>query len=216
MSSQRPEPGAMNQPADAGTRPLTEVEARQVFAAIAAKSDEIAFEYLQEGCECRAQLMIEHLVALGIDPGRAWAVSVGKRLAVQNPANPGTTFKWGNHTAPTIAVEGVEHGVLVIDPSLAPTEPLTIAQWAERMQARAIEVSAVPLSQAEILSRQAARALAGGQLDAVIFRLARGLAPIPERGGTGFVLGADPAEGCSAYAHRKMRDYLAARPKRPQ
>src|SRR5579883_2902223 len=202
MSSQRLDPGSSKKPAAAEVRPLTEVEARQVFAAIAAKGEEIAFEYLLEGCECRAQLMIEHLEAMGINPGRAWAVSVGKRLVVQNPVNPRTTIKWGNHTAPTIVVEGVEHGVLVIDPSLSPTGPLTLVQWAELMRARAIEVSAVPLTQTEILSRQAARALAGQDLDAIVFRLSCGQAPIPERGGSGFVLGADPPEGCSAYAHR--------------
>jgi hypothetical protein len=83
------------------------------------------------------------------------------------------------------------------------------------MRARSIEVSEVPLSQAEILSRQTARALTGQDLDAVVFSLARGQAPIPERGGSGFVLGPDPAEGVSAYARRKMIGYLAARSNSP-
>ena len=147
---------------------------------------------------------------MGIDPGRAWAVSVGKPLAVANPVQPKKTIKWGNHTAPTVAVEGAEHAVLVIDPSLSPTGPMTLSQWAGKMKASLIEVSEVPLSQAEILNRQTTRALAGQDLDAIVFSLARGQAPIPERGGSGFVLGPDRAEGVSAYAHRKMIDYLAA------
>lgn len=216
MSTKRPGWGCIKTPADAEARPLADVEARQVFAAMAAKEDEIAFAYLHEGCECRAQLMIEHLEAMGIDPGRAWAVSVGKPLTVSNPANPKTTLKWGNHTAPTVAVAGIEHGVLVIDPSLSQTGPMTLLQWAAAMRARSLEVSEEPLSQAEILSRQTTRALAGQELDALVFSLARGQAPIPERGGSGFVLGPDPAEGISAYAHRKMIDYLAARPKSPK
>jgi hypothetical protein len=131
-------------------------------------------------------------------------------LLVPDPANPKKTIKWGNHTAPTVAVAGVAHGVLVIDPSLSRTAPLTLAEWAAAMQARAIEVVAQPLSQVEILSRQTTCALAGQDLDAVVFSLARGQAPIPERGGSGFVIGPDPAEGVSAYAHRRMIDYLAA------
>jgi hypothetical protein len=211
MTSKRIGPGCIKTSADAEARPLSAAEAQQVFAAMAAKGDEIAFAYMQEGCECRAQLMIEHMEAMGIDPGRAWAISVGKPLAVVNPVNPKTTIKWGNHTAPTVAVEGVEYGLLVIDPSLSPTAPMTLSQWAGAMRAQAIEVSEVPLSQAEILSRQSSRALAGQDLDAVVFHLARGRAPIPERGGSGFVLGPDPAQGISAYARRKMLDYRAAR-----
>jgi len=79
------------------------------------------------------------------------------------------------------------------------------------MRARLIEVSKVPPSHAEILNRQTTRALAGQDLDAIVFSLARGQAPIPERGGSGFVLGPDPAEGISAHAHRTMIDYRAAR-----
>jgi hypothetical protein len=195
---------------DVTARPLTDAEAQQVFAALAAKGNEIAFGYLHEGCECRAQLMNEHMETMGIDPNRVWAVSVHRLLAVENPTNPKTTIKWGNHIAPTVAVAGVEHSVLVIDPSLSKGGPMTVLQWATAMRARAIEVSEVPLSQAEILSRQTTCALAGRDLDAIIFSLARGRAPIPERGGSGFVLGSDPPEGISAYAHRKMLEYLAA------
>src|SRR5260370_891417 len=81
-----------------------------------------------------------------------------------------------SYTAATVAVEGVEHAVLVIDPSLSQTGPMTLSQWAGTMRARLIEVSEVPLSQSEILIRQTTRALAGQDLDAIVFSLARGQA----------------------------------------
>jgi hypothetical protein len=183
---------------------LTPQEAQKVFEAMAGKGGEIAFRWLAEGCECRAQLMIEHMEVMGIDPGRAWALSVGRRLVVPHPTLTGKSIKWTNHVAPTVAVTGAEHGVLVIDPSLSSTGPMPISEWARAMQARSIEVSDVPLSQEGVLRRQSARALQGQDLDAVIFTLERGKAPIPEVGGSGFRLAADPAEGPSAFARSEM------------
>jgi hypothetical protein len=178
-----------------------------LFAALAAKGDEIAFRYLFEGCECRAQFMIEYLEAMGINPGRAWAVAVGRDLAFPHPTQPRATIKWRNHTAPTVALEGTECSVLVIDPATQ-TGPVTLRQWAASMRATSIEVSQVPLSQAEILAQQTARALRGEDFDAVLFSLARGQAPIPEVGGSGFRLAPDPPEGVSAFAHAEMRRLL--------
>jgi len=77
-------PGYIQTPADVEPRPLTDREAQEVFDAVAAREDEIAFRYLREGCECRAQLMIEYMVQRGIDPGRAWALAVGRDLAVSD------------------------------------------------------------------------------------------------------------------------------------
>ena len=37
-----------------------------------------------------------------------------------------------------------------------------------------------------------------------------GVAPIPEKGGSGYVIGPDPAEGASANARRRMKEYLAS------
>jgi hypothetical protein len=127
-------------------RPLTPEEAQQVFVALAARRDEIAFGYLAEGCVCRAQLMIEYMQAMGLVPGRVWAVSVGRPLAFPNPSNPRQTFKWRNHIAPTVSVVGVEQGVLVIDPSTQP-KAVPVAEWAAAMRARAIEVLIVTTGQ---------------------------------------------------------------------
>jgi hypothetical protein len=183
--------------------PLTREEAQKVFEAMAAKGDEIAFANLAEGCECRAQLMIEHIQAMGIEPGRAWALAVDRALAFPNPANRRQAFKWRNHVAPTVAVVGVEHGVLVIDPSTQ-IGPVTLGEWAGSMRARVFEVSSRGLSQAEILSRQSARALRGEGLDAVLFCLPLGDPPVPERGGSGFRIGPDPRTGPSAFARAEM------------
>src|SRR5438309_2166878 len=110
------------------TRPLTTAEAQEIFAAMAAKGEEIAFRYLDEGCECRSQLMIEHLEALGIDPWRTWALAVGRDLVAPSPPAK-HKMTWRNHTAPTVAVREVEHGVLVIDPSTQ-IGPVTLREWA--------------------------------------------------------------------------------------
>ena len=61
------------------SEPITQDEAQKVFAAMAAKGDEIAFHILAEGCECRAQLMIENILTMGISPGRAWGVKTVPR-----------------------------------------------------------------------------------------------------------------------------------------
>jgi hypothetical protein len=190
--------------------PLTREEAQKVFAALAAKGDEIAFRNLFEGCECRAQLMIEHMQAMGIDPGRAWALAVDRDLTFSNPDNRRQLFKWNNHLAPTVAAEGVEYGVLVIDPSTQ-TGAVALAEWVASMQARVIEVSDKPLSQAEIMSRQSARALGGERLDAVVFSLRLGEPPLPELGGSGFRIGPDPPEGSSAFARAEMQRLLGKR-----
>jgi len=209
MSSARFTPGCIKTPVDAEPRPLTAAEARQVFTAMTAREHEIAFAYLWEGCECRAQLMIECLEPMGIDPGRAWLVSVGRKLSVPDPLNPGSKITWENHVAPTVAVEGEPHGILVIDPSLSKTGPLTLHEWAGAARARVVEVSELPLTQSQILKLQAARVLSGGQsMDAIVFSLQRGQAPLPDVGGSGFRIAPDPPEGVSAFAHAQMQEFL--------
>jgi hypothetical protein len=159
--------------------------------------------------------MIEYIQALGFQPGRAWAVYVGRLLTVPHPYNPGEFYKWKNHVAPTVSVQGMEYGVLVIDPSLSRTGPLTLTEWAAAMRARSIEVSNVGLSQAEILSRQTARALQGRDLDALVFSLKLGEPPIAEAGGTGFRIDRDPPEGVSTFARKQMKIYLANQKRLP-
>jgi hypothetical protein len=83
-----------------------------------------------------------------------------------------------------------------------------LLDWATAMRVKSILISEVPRSQEQILAIHSERALAGLELDAVLFHLPLGQAPIPEKGGSGFVLGPDPEEGCGSFARRKMVEYL--------
>jgi hypothetical protein len=134
---------------------------------------------------------------------------VGRDLAIADPLRPHGTITWNNHVAPIVAVNDAPHGVLVIDPSLTQTGPRTLLEWAGAMRVRSIEISEVPLTQVQILDLQTARVAGGGQpLDALVFSLARGLAPLRDVGGSGFRIQADPPEGVSAFAHQQQRKYL--------
>jgi hypothetical protein len=159
-------------------RVLTIAEAQQAFVSVAARAQEIPFRWLAEGCECRAQVMIEHLQAVGYEPGRVWAVSVGRPLAAPNPDNPRQTYKWNSHVAATVRVEQAEHEVMVIDPSLSDSGAVTIGEWATAMSATTIEVSRAGLSEEMILNLQAERMLQGSNLDAVLFILSLGEPPV--------------------------------------
>jgi hypothetical protein len=109
--------------------------------------------------------------------------------------------------APTVTVDGAEHGVLVIDPSTQ-AGPAALTDWAASLGARFTEVSNTGLSQAEIMSIQSARALRGQGLDAILFSLRLGEPPIPEMGGSGFRIGPDPATGPSTFARGEMQRLL--------
>jgi hypothetical protein len=200
-------PGYIRTSADADWRPLTHVEAEAVFATMTAKGDKIPFRYIQEGCEVRSQLMIEEMVALGIDPGRAWALAVpGKTLSVQDPFNPGQPLRWGNHTAPTVAISATPQGIRVIDPSLPGVQgPLTIAEWAAVIKLTAWEMPAKPLSQAEMLNRFAQCTMKGQSLEGFVYVLARGVSPVSDVAGSGFRIGADPPEGIRAFVSKEVQ-----------
>jgi hypothetical protein len=189
-------------------RKLTRKEAEEAFYAVAALREQIAFGWLREGCECRAQLMIEHLQGMGLEPGRVWAISVGRMLTFPHPKVAGQTFKWGNHVAPVLAVEGPERGILVIDPALSQTGPLTLSEWMQTMKVKSAHVTDSGLSEAEILTLQSERVLQGEELDAVVFILKLGEPPLVNRGGSGFCIGPDPAMGIGRFARETMRDFL--------
>jgi hypothetical protein len=86
------------------------------------------------------------------------------------------------------------------------------------MRASSIAISEVPLTQAQIMDLQITRVLAGGEpLDAVLFKLRLGEAPIPELGGSGFRLDTDPPQGVRLFAHAEMQRLLAeARKMKPR
>jgi hypothetical protein len=200
-------PGYIKTPADAELRPLTQAEAEAVFAAMAAKGDKIPFGYLREGCEVRSQLMIEEMVAMGIDPGRAWAmVAPGKAMSVPNPVNPRQPHRWLNHTAPTVALDGTRQGIRVIDPSVPGVKgPLTIDAWAAAIKLTPFEMPARPLTQAEMLSIFAERTAKGQDLKGFVLVVERGVSPVADVPGSGFRIAADPPQGVSAFVQSETQ-----------
>lgn len=204
--------GYIQTSADAEPRPLTQTETEELFASMAGMGDTIAFQYLKEGCECRSQLMIEEMMALGIDPGRAWAMTVpGKALSVPNPLNPKQPIRWQNHTAPVVALDATPQGIRVIDPSLpGVTGPITVPEWAAAMKLHTFETPSEPLSQAEMLNLFAERTIKGQNLQGFVYVVGRGVSPVSDIRGSGFRLDIDPPQGASAFARERMRDYLKA------
>jgi hypothetical protein len=200
-------PGYIKTPSDAEKRPLTQAEAEAVFAAMAAKGAKIPFRYIQEGCEVRSQLMSEEMAAMGLDPGRAWALAVpGKSLSVPNPRNPRQAIRWANHTAPTVALDATTQGVRVIDPSLPGVKgPLAIHEWAATIKLTVYEVPAQPLSQAEMLAIFGQSIMKGESLEGFIFVVARGVSPVSDIPGSGFRIAADPPEGIGAFVNREVQ-----------
>jgi hypothetical protein len=200
-------PGYIKTPADGEFRPLTQAETEAVFAAMAAKGDKIPFGYLQEGCEVRSQLMIDEMVTMGIDPGRAWALAVpGKTLRVADPHHPRQPIRWGNHTAPTVAIDPTPQGVRVIDPPLPGVSgPLTIEEWASAIHLTAWEMPGKPSSQAEMLALFAQCTMKGQALQGFLFVVARGISSVSDIPGSGFRLAADPPEGISAFVGKEVQ-----------
>jgi hypothetical protein len=200
-------PGYIKTPADIERRPLTLAEAEAVFAAMAAKRDKIPFRYLKEGCEIRSQIMIEAMVVLGIDPGRAWALAVpGKTLSVPDPLNPRQSIRWGNHTAPVVAIDPTPQGIRVIDPALpGASGPLTIEAWAAAVRLGVYEMPGKPLSQAEMLDRFSQGMMKGQDLQGFLYVVERGISPVADLPGSGFRLAADPPEGIPAFVHKEVQ-----------
>jgi hypothetical protein len=200
-------PGYIKTPADVEMRPLTQAEAEAVFAAMAARGDKIPWGYIKEGCEVRSQLMIDEMVAMGIDPGRAWALTVpGKTLSVPDPLNPRQRIRWGNHTAPTVALDATRQGLRVIDPSLPGVKgPLTVAEWAAAIKLTVWEMPARPLSQGEMLNLFAQDAVKGQDLQGFVYVVARGVSPVADIPGSGFRIASDPSEGIAAFVHQEAQ-----------
>jgi hypothetical protein len=191
-------------------RPLTPAEVDAVFLAMIGMRGKIPFGFIKEGCEVRSQLMIDVMIARGIDPGRAWALAVpGKTLSVQDPSRPGQLIRWGNHTAPTVAIDASPHGIRVIDPSLPGVRgPLTIEDWAAALKLTVWERPGKPLSQAEMLNRFAHGTMKGQDLGGFIYVVERGVSPVSDIPGSGFRIGPDPLEGVAAFVLKETKRLL--------
>jgi hypothetical protein len=117
--------------------PLTVEEAYARLAALGRdpSPQPVAYHCLEDGCHGRAQLMIDHLRQLGVDPSqirRTWAFAE----RAFDPARPrmpptdetgsafrdyaGVVIEWDYHVAPAVFAEALDHTTIlvVLDPSL--------------------------------------------------------------------------------------------------
>jgi hypothetical protein len=88
------------------------------------------------------------------------------------------------------------------------------AQLMAAMSATSVEVSRVGLPESAILNLQAERMLQGIELNAILFILSVGEPPVTSRGGSGFIIGPDPAEGPGAYTRRMIPLLMAKQNRR--
>ena len=115
-------------PCPCGT--LTPEQAQAWFDHFKNRTD-IPWNYPNDCCYNRAEVMDRELKASGVDAGKAWNYAPDRShlLQVPTPNDPDGYVQWGYHVAPTVPV--VVNGVvtpMVIDPSIA-SGPITPQQW---------------------------------------------------------------------------------------
>jgi Putative addiction module component len=137
---------------------------------------------------------------------RTWALAVGQDLVSTDPSTQAENSDGTTMSRLLLPWRGFPTESWSSTPRSLATGPMTLLDWARAMRARSIEISAVPLTQAQILQLQTAQVTSEGQpLDAVLFSLPRGQAPLPDVGGSGFRIGPDPPEGASAFSHQQQQ-----------
>ena len=109
---------------------LTPAQAQQWFDHFKSRTD-IPWNYPNDCCYNRAEVMDQELKDAGVDAGKAWnyAPDDAHPLRVATPNDPAGYVEWGYHVAPTVPV--MVNGVatpMVLDPSIAPG-PVTPQQW---------------------------------------------------------------------------------------
>lgn len=100
-----------------------------------ADDPQMAFNYMNEGCQARAQLMGKRAQEKNIpDIKRAWAFGVGKSLKVTMPN--GRTHGWPHHVALAVPVKLDDDKIedFVFDPGIF-DGPVNVAEWGETMGA---------------------------------------------------------------------------------
>ena len=127
---------------------LTPEAAQAWFDKFKQRSD-IPWNYPNDCCYARAEVMAQELSKSGIDVGKQWnyAPDIDHPLRVSTPDDPKGYVEWGYHVAPTVPV--FANGKLthmVIDPSIT-RGPVTAKQWQDiQGQARSqlVETNAIP------------------------------------------------------------------------
>ncbi len=172
---------------------VTPQQAGQVFRTLANRPD-IAFRYVDDGCYARAHLMIEHMLALGMKPARAWTFANGEALHVRRPNDPSKFVTWKYHVAPILRVRFADgkEAWRVIDPSMF-DRPVSIATWA------------------------GAQRRPNSRFKPHVSLTRLGQAPLNEKRvrceGSGYWTGKDPGTDLTAYSRMKMREYKAREPR---
>lgn len=109
---------------------LTPAQAQQWFDHFKSRTD-IPWNYPNDCCYNRAEVMDQELTASGVDAGKAWNYEPDQDhpLRVDTPNDPNGYVQWGYHVAPTVPVmvDGVATP-MVLDPSIA-SGPITPQQW---------------------------------------------------------------------------------------
>lgn len=147
---------------------LTPAQAQAWFDHFKSRTD-IPWNYPNDCCYNRAEVMDRELTTAGVDAGKVWnyAPDDNHPLQVPTPNDPQGFVQWGYHVAPTVPV--VVNGVttpMVIDPSIAPG-PVTPQQWKD-MQSQ--PTSSLVLTDAKPYYRAPDGAVAATPSDAAIAR----------------------------------------------
>lgn len=109
---------------------LTPAQAQQWFDHFKNRTD-IPWNYPNDCCYNRAEVMDQELKGAGVNAGKAWNYAPDRAhlLRVDTPNDPAGYVEWGYHVAPTVPVmvDGVATP-MVLDPSIA-SGPITPQQW---------------------------------------------------------------------------------------
>jgi uncharacterized Zn-binding protein involved in type VI secretion len=109
----------------------------------------IPWNYPNDCCYARAEIMAGQLRAAGVPVGKAWNYAPADgSLRVDTPNDPSGHVEWGYHVAPTVPVRGADGQVrnMVIDPSIS-DRPLSPQAWAALQQqprATLVQTSSAP------------------------------------------------------------------------
>jgi len=129
-------------PLPAAGGPVTPERAAEMFELAASSSCDalaptascIPFLYPDDGCHARAHEMCRLIIEAGEQPAKVWNYSRNGThpLVVQTPNSPACKVKWSLHVAVTLQVQAPgepDSQTLVLDPSLFPMGPVSVAAW---------------------------------------------------------------------------------------
>ncbi len=115
---------------------ISEKKANELFEK-AKKMKGMAWDYAEDGCYARAELMVDMFEKEGVSADKAWASG---KLSVPSRSD----LTWGYHVAPVVYVEGKNGAVekMVIDPAIS-DKPLTTKEWLNKMKVNGDNVDQV-------------------------------------------------------------------------